>query len=183
MKAWHLVGKTLRDGRPVPADGEWLEHDGELVMCKSGLHASERLIDALRYAPDSTICRVELDGEILHDDDKVVAMRRRILWRVDGEELLREFARWCALQVIDKWNAPDVVREWLETGNKELRDAARAAARAAAWDAAGDAAWDAARYAAWDAARYAARYAAWAAAWSAEQEWQCNHLAKMLVED
>ena len=24
--AWHFVGDRLRDGRPVPKDGEWLEH-------------------------------------------------------------------------------------------------------------------------------------------------------------
>jgi hypothetical protein len=187
MKAWHFVGETLRDGRPVPADGEWLKHDGELEMCKSGLHASVRLIDALKYAPGATICRVELDGEIVEDDDKVVAMRRRIVWRVDGDGLLREFARWCALQVIHLWNAPDVVREYLETGNEDLRDAAgaaawdaagaaaggaaRDAAGAAAWDAAGDAAWAAAWGAAWDAAWGAAGAAAWdaagAAAWDA----------------
>ena len=171
MKAWHFVNETLRDGKPVPADGEWLEHDGELKMCESGLHASERLIDALTYAPGHTICRVELDGDILHDDDKVVAMRRKILWRVDGEELLHEFARWCALQVIDEWDAPDVVREYLETGNEELRAAASAAASAAAY-AAAYAAWDASA-AAWDAtyaARVAARTAARGAAWDAQNE-------------
>lgn len=38
--AYHFVGETLRDGRPVPADGEWLEHDGKIIMCEAGLHAS-----------------------------------------------------------------------------------------------------------------------------------------------
>jgi hypothetical protein len=138
-------------------------------MCESGLHASVRLIDALQYAPGNTICRVELDGEIVEGDDKVVATRRRILWRVDGEELLQEFARWCALQVIHLWDAPDVVREYLETGREDLRSAAWAAASAAAkwaaakaaasaaakWAAAGAAAWAAAGAAAWDTARAA----------------------------
>ena len=137
--AWHFVGDTLRDGRPVPPDGEWLEHDGKLVMCKSGLHASERLIDALNYAPGSTICRVELDGDMLRDDDKIVAKRRRILWRIDGEAILHEFARWCALQVIDKWDAPEVVRQYLKTGDESIRAAAWAAARDAASAAARDA--------------------------------------------
>ena len=40
MMAYHFVNATLRDGRPVPPDGEWLEHDGAVVMCESGLHAS-----------------------------------------------------------------------------------------------------------------------------------------------
>ncbi len=140
-KAWHFVGDTLRDGRPIPKDGEKLVHDGELVMCESGLHASERIIDALQYAPGSTICRVEVGGEILKSDDKLVATERTILWRVDGENLLRKFARLCALDVVHLWDAPDVVLEYLNTGNEKLRDAARAAA----WAAARDAEWDAAR--------------------------------------
>jgi hypothetical protein len=135
IKAWHFVNETLRDGQPIPPDGKWLKHDGELCMCESGYHASRRIIDALKYAPGDTICRVELDGEIIEDNDKLVATKRRILWRVNGDELLREFARWSALQVIHLWNAPDIVREYLETGNEELRNAARAAA----WYAAGDA--------------------------------------------
>lgn len=94
MKAWHFVNDTLRDGRPIPPDGEWLVHDGELVMCESGLHASKRLVDALKYAPGNMICRVEVDGEIVKDDDKLVAEKRKILWRVDGEQVLRAFARW-----------------------------------------------------------------------------------------
>jgi len=150
--AWHFVGGTLRDGRPVPADGEWLEHDGALVMCESGLHASIRLIDALQYAPGVTICRVECAGDMEHDDDKLVAMRRRIAWRIDGEAVLRAFSRWCALQVAHLWDMPDVVRLYLETGDESLRDAARDAAGTASWDAAGAVAWDAARDAAWDAA-------------------------------
>jgi hypothetical protein len=36
MKAWHFVSDTLRDGRPVPADGEVLVHKGPLILCASG---------------------------------------------------------------------------------------------------------------------------------------------------
>lgn len=49
--AWHFVGETLRDGRPVPPDGEWLTHDGVCVLCESGLHASRDPFDALYHAP------------------------------------------------------------------------------------------------------------------------------------
>ena len=38
IQAWHFTGAALRDGRPIPADGEVLHHDGPLVMCESGLH-------------------------------------------------------------------------------------------------------------------------------------------------
>ena len=78
-------------------------------------------------------------------------------WRV------KLLARSCALHVVHLWNPPQVVKDWLLTGDKNLRalaiDAEWAAARAA-WDAE----WDAA-----GAAIGAARAAAWAdAEWDAE---------------
>jgi len=164
MRAYHFVAETLRDGRAVPADGEWLEHEGPMVMCESGLHASLHPFDALQYAPGATLCLVDVEGVVEEQGDKLVARRRRIVRRVDATALLREFARWCALQVIHLWDAPAVVREYLETGREDLRDAASDAARAAAGDAAWAAAWAAAGDAAWDAAWDAASDAAWAAA-------------------
>ena len=153
---WHFVGESLRDGRPIPDDGVTLQHGGELALCKSGLHASIRIIDALCYAPGATICWVRCGGIIVESDDKIVASKRTILWRVDGDPLLREFARTCAMDVIHLWEAPPIVRQYLETGDTSLR--------AAAWDAA-----QAARAAAWAAAWDAARAAAWDAAWNAAQ--------------
>jgi hypothetical protein len=177
--AWHWVGSALRDGRPIPADGEWLVHDGGIEPCVSGLHASPRIFDALGYAPGGTVCRVAVAGKIKRESDKLVASKRVILWRLETTEpVLRAFARKAALSVIHLWDAPDIVRRFLETGDEGLRDAAWAAAWAAAWDAAwaatGDAAWAATRAAAWAAARDAARDAAWAAtgdaAWAAARD-------------
>jgi len=37
IEAWHFVGETLRDGSPVPADGEWFEVSPPLVICTHGL--------------------------------------------------------------------------------------------------------------------------------------------------
>lgn len=138
--AWHFLtgtSGTLRDGSAAPKDGEWLEHSGELEMCNSGLHASVKPFDAVTYAPGNIVCRVECGGTIVHGDDKLVCSRRKILWRADAEATLRAFARWCAIQVIHLWDAPQIVREYLETGDESKR----AAARAAAWDAAKAAAW------------------------------------------
>ena len=134
MRAYHFVGKTLRNGQPIPPNGEWLEYDGPLplIMCERGLHASRHPFDALKYSPGNTLCLVELGGTILHDTDKSVATKRKILARVDAEDMLRTFARRCALDVIHLWDAPDIVREYLETGDERKRAAARAAAEAAA---------------------------------------------------
>ena len=183
MRAYHFVGDTLRDGRPIPPDGEWLVHEGPIVICESGLHASRHPFDTLQCAPGNTLCVVECEDVVAEQDDKLVCRRRMIVKRADATDMLRTFARQCALDVIHMWDAPQVVRDYLTTGDETLRAAAMAAAdaaaRAAAMDAAMAAAWDAAmdaamaaadaaaRAAAMDAARAAARAAAMAAAWDA----------------
>lgn len=154
MRAYHFTSDTLRDGRAIPPIGEWLEHEGEITPCESGLHASVNPFDALGFAPGGQLHLVEIEGEIAeHGDNKIVGRRRKILATVDAENMLWDFARWCALQMIDLWDAPDIVREYLETGDESKRaaaraaamDAARAASRAASRDAAMDAARDAQR--------------------------------------
>ena len=162
VKAYHFVGKTLRDGRKIPRNGVWLNHTGPAVMCESGLHASIHPFDALKYAPGITLCKVELRGIVGKQSDKLVAMERRIVARIDAEPLLREFARKCALDCIHLWDAPQVVIDYLKTGDPKLRAAAETAAGAAAW-----AAWAAAETAAETAAGAAAWAAAGAAAWAA----------------
>ena len=131
--AWHFVGATLRDGRPVPPDGEWLKHEGKIEMCSAGLHASARIIDAIGYAPAGIVCRVALAGTIKRDTDKMVASRRVILWRLEtADDVFRSFARKAALSVIHLWDAPELVKRYLETGDESIRSAAGAAAMDAA---------------------------------------------------
>jgi len=177
IKAYHFVADKLRDGRDIPKDGEVLKHGGRLDICHSGLHASLKVTDALQYAPGNTLCYVELKhfNDFGHTD-KLVAMERTILWRIDATEILGAFARRVALDVAHFWDAPEVVLEYLKTGDESLRDAARSAAAAAAadwsaaWSAAdaADAAWSAARSAAWSAAD--AADAAWSAAEAKQEE-------------
>jgi hypothetical protein len=173
IQGWHFVNGTLRDGRPIPNDGEVLRYTGPLVMCESGLHASKEPFDALQYAPGPTLCLVNCAGEIVEGDDKLICTERTIIARMDATDLMRYFARMQALSVIHLWDTEpkDVVLDFLMTGDESLRAAARDAARAAAWAAARDAARadarDAAWAAAWAAARDAARADAWAAAWGA----------------
>ena len=144
--AWHFLTADckLRDGREVVV-GKWLTHDGPLAFCVAGLHASARAIDAIEYATGPIACLVEVGGRIRHAADKLVCSRRRVLAMLDATELLQLFARICALDVIHLWDAPAIVREYLETGDDNLRAASRAT-----WDAS---------WAAWDAARAASRAA------------------------
>lgn len=141
VEAWHFAPANMTtryDGRPIVV-GKALTVAGPVVPCERGLHASERIIDALAYSPNESValCRVKLGGEIVpHGNpvDKLAATRRTCLWALDGDttnRVLRVFARQCALDQIHRWNAPKVVRRYLETGDETIRAAAGAAAGAA----------------------------------------------------
>jgi len=163
MLGYHFVGVTLKNGEPVPPDGEWLVRVGPIEPCVSGLHMSERPFQALQYAPGSTICRVELDGELVpHDEpiDKWVGRRRRIIGRADATEMLRRFAADQALSVSHLWDMPTVVRDYLETLDESTRVHAETAAEAAARDV-----W-AARVVVASEKSAEAWDAAWAGAWA-----------------
>ena len=208
ITAWHfaLSRDRLRYTDAPLVVGEWLPPIADPALCERGYHASRSAMDALSYAPGPWVSRVELRGVVADTHDKLAAAERKHLWIADATEALRAFARWCASQVLHLWDAPQVVRDYLATGDENIRDAARAASRAAgyasraaAWYAAGDAAgaawaaraaewaaeWDVARDVAWDAAEAAARAAArdvaWDAAWAAERQKQNAQLETMLL--
>ena len=166
---YHFVANTLRDKSPIPANGVWISAKGDLELCANGMHASAHVSDALQFAPGPTLCLVELRGEILTADDKVCARSRRIIARFDATELLRADARASAQSVLKYWQGPvpQVVLDWLTTGDEQYRSAAHSAAESAARSAT----WiePAARSAAWSAARSATRFAIESAAWSAAQ--------------
>ena len=174
---YHFTGATLRDGKPIPAIGKWLTFEGTPIPCKCGLHASLDPFDALQYARGNMLHQVYLSGTIVSHGspiNKFSAQKRKIVATIDdAEPILRLFARRVALDVIHLWDAPPIVKDYLETGDESKRTAAAAAAGDAAWAAARDAAWDAAGTAAWAAARAAAWAAAWAAAraasWAAKR--------------
>ena len=164
MIGYHFTGDRLRDGRPIPPVGEWLEHEGEIVPCVNGLHASEHPFDAMIYASGRMLHKVEIEGDLISHGDPVnkwVGRRRKIIASIDAEPLLRAFARWCALRAIDPQAAPSVVREYLETGDDTER--------CTEWDA-WNASWDSAWAVSWDAGRAAAagRAVAMNAAWAVE---------------
>ena len=128
------------DARPI-AIGVTHEVAAPIELCKRGLHASVRAIDALEFAPGPIVWRVELSGEIKLGDDKCVATHRKYIGGgVDASAVIRAFARRCALDVAHLWDMPPLVRSYLETGEESIRDAAwdaaRATASATAWAAA-----------------------------------------------
>lgn len=183
---WHFLpaDRRLRYGTREEVEvGKTIRVECHPILCESGLHASMRAIDALKYAPGPIICRVTLGGVIVEGDDKVAAQERTVVWMADATNTLHEFACRCAedalrtTNVDDRrcWEAIETKRRWLrgEATDDQL-EAARAAAWASARGAAREAAFDAALNAAWasacGAARNAALEAAFDAAWDAASD-------------
>jgi len=165
-----------------------LHETRRLVMCNVGLHASLRAIDALKYAPGPIVCRVELRGERIDDEEKSCASERKVIAIADATMTLHEFACWCAETALrrerkaghepDKrsWNAIHVKRRWLrgDATDDEL-ESARATAWVAAWESvaaarAAGAAARAAGAASWESAVESARVSARVAAGEAWEE-------------
>ena len=142
---WFSEGTTLPhgDGREVTL-GAIHKATGRIVACKNGLHGSENPRDALEYAPGAIVWRTRHWGTVKRDDDKICStFREYVAGGVDASDILRVFARWCALHVYDKiakYDKDGIVKRWLETGDESIRSAARSAAESAAWFAARSAA-------------------------------------------
>jgi hypothetical protein len=201
MRAWHFVRKDgagrpiLRDGREVRV-GKTYTHDGPVRICESGLHASARAIDALKYAPGSVVCLVECTGIEAREDDKFVCRERKVLAMADAERLLYEFACDCAQRALERYGerltaeqmdacltAIDMRLAWLQglADDEMLGESARAAyaAYAGAYaDAASAYAYAASAYAAADSAAYAA----YAASATDERAMQNDELERRLME-
>jgi hypothetical protein len=160
---WHIAenrGLLGHGDERLIVVGETLTVAGPIFMCGHGLHACARLLDALAYANGTVICEVILGADAYTEDDKSVSSSRTCIAMTTpevGERILRNFARWCALDVAHLWDMPKDVRQYLETGDESVRSAAETAA------------WTAARAAAEAAAEAAARAAARAAAWTAQR--------------
>ena len=133
LSYWFAASAKLPhgDGREVRI-GCTHKVTGRIVPCRNGLHSSYRPLDALRYAPGCILYIIRPGGEIVEEHDKLASSERTYLARLDAKELLRKFARLCALDVLYLWSAPEVVVKFLKTGDPTLRRAAAEAAKAAA---------------------------------------------------
>jgi hypothetical protein len=196
IDAWHFVaddGQLANGWNLSVAPGYIYSEDSPIVICESGLHASRKAFDALRYAPGAMLCRVKVWGDVSEQADKLVGCHREVLQVIDITKELRLFGCWCVrntpisggrttwdlLKDERSRNAVFVAERFAEGSapKKEL-----AAAWAAARGAASAAAWAAARGAAWAAASAAARGAAWDAAWDAAWAFQSNELERRMLE-
>lgn len=109
MVGWHFLpdDKRMQFGkRELVEVGKTYEAVGLLRLCKNGMHASRRIIDALKYAPGPICCKVELRKEIIEDIDKAVARARHVIAMVDATKILHEFACLCAEDALKLVSSP-----------------------------------------------------------------------------
>jgi hypothetical protein len=166
IRAWYFSNKQKKlmcgDGRDIAIG---VEHTikGPPKLGIYGLHGSSLILDALSYAPGPIVWVVDLSGQIEQSTYEIVATRRKyVAGGIDISDILQRFARSEALLVADKWECPEIVRRWLETGDKR--------AQFPAWKAA-DIASDSAKnsiveFAAHAAALSAAPFAIWSTPYS-----------------
>ena len=190
-----------RGSRP----GKWVHVNGELDMCKRGIHACA-FVQATRWLREECYV-IELRDVVSDDGDKLLARSGRLVRRVDswGQRAMVQYAADCATHVLPIFEkkypkddrprkAIQAARKWARSPSEKSAYAASAAsyassaaasyassAASAAYDA--SAAASAAAYAAsaaYDASAYAASaaYDASAAAYAASQEraWQTKRL-------
>ena len=179
--AWHfLADDGSRRDNYTPKPGETEKHDGPIMMCESGLHASVRLLDALQFARGAILRRVSMTGVSATESDKLVAGERRELWRLDATKILYEFACQCADTQLDAaWASTMAAARSSARAASDARQRTSPPARAAAWAAA-----RAAARAASDACQCAspsASDAAWAAARAAARAAQNKLLTRMVM--
>jgi hypothetical protein len=82
------------------------------------LHSHEHPFDALYSGGGSMLHFLGIENGV-----------QKVYEKLDVSETLREFARWCALQVIDIWDPPATVCDYLKTGNMKLQKETMEAAK------------------------------------------------------
>lgn len=97
VQAWHWVSdeRVLHDGARVEAGAIYRlpQHARPLPRHRDS-HGCVRALDALRYAPGTVVCLVELAGVVVHDPDDhatLAASQQRVLWVADARRALTEF--------------------------------------------------------------------------------------------
>ena len=156
FRCWHFARNDMKLGYGDNRDimpGEVLSVDCKPVLCRSGLHGSIDIMDALNYAQGHIICLVDIWGEVQQEDDKLCGTHREVIQMWDGEDILRYFAWWCALQSRSSWCVAMTVYAGMDAAESAVYAARYAARSADLWDAA----WSAGAARSVGAARHAQR--------------------------
>lgn len=125
IKAWHFItpDMKLRDGTKVSV-GSITEVKGKPIPERWGLHASTEAMHALFWANGLMLCEVELSGDIVFGEKKVVSTRREILKVIDAakiENIIWGWASICANNIINNNRIPvEFISVLKETANIDI---------------------------------------------------------------
>ena len=131
--AYHITGKDcLPDGRPIPAVGETLRHEGGAIkLFEAGLHWSSNPMDAWQHGPrlpDGLLHLVSYGGETIIGHDRGVSTDRTILASVDLRKVCQLFAWKLATEVTalsqHPRRIPAKIEDYLRTYDEGLLEAA-----------------------------------------------------------
>lgn len=117
-----LAGNVAPFSELVWPEETWVEADGELETCRSGIHACR--LDQLAYWLADELWEVELDGEIEEQELQVIAARGRLVRHVDAwdDAARRDFAVACVKRTAAY--AAEKLREHDLPAEADLLDAA-----------------------------------------------------------
>ena len=133
---------------------KWYKINGKLEMCINGFHASEMIVDAMKYCELEVLAKVEVRSCHLKQDDKQCWEEMRIVkkwkWTKEDSVRLAIYAANLTLKNFEIKNPDDkrprlaiyAAKNYLKAKNKaadSARSAAYSAADSAAYSAAGSA--------------------------------------------
>jgi hypothetical protein len=133
---WHftrLDGRLSYDDRRRVRLGETLTVEGELEVGARGLHFSERVVEALRYAPGSRLWCVEGSAELLGNGICCGCRRTALVDYGDVLSLITAFADHCCRQAWSYHNdcsAAGVTAEAVSAAEAVAKEAVEASAAA-----------------------------------------------------
>ena len=135
---WFGPNRPLDGDGGVVTVGTRLRIPTPVELGKRGLQGSRYVLDALRYGSGPVLWRTRHSGTVIDGEEQIISSVRTHLARIDDvAPILHAFVRRCALDVVGLWDAPTVVREYLETGAEDIRgaalDAAQGAVRQQTW--------------------------------------------------
>lgn len=164
-----------------PEPGVWTDPIRRVIPCVNGYHVC-RLSDLVSWLGPH-IWTVEVRGEHIDDENKVVVGQARLVEHIDtwNDRTARLFAADCAEHVLPLYEREirgddrprAAIRAARAYGRGEISEEELAVARSAAQDAVRHARWDTAGVAAWDATWAAAHAASWTFDWRSAQHVTC----------
>lgn len=170
------TGKSSRYGNHIWKINKWYKTNGDLSMCKNGFHASENIIDAMKYVDMEILAKVEARGLHIDQEGKQCWEEMRIIksWKWEKEDSIR-LAIYAANLVLKNYEnifpnddrprkAINAAREYLKNKKNKKNTSAVASAASEAWDAV----WDTRSIMSAESSAASAAYCAWTASESSE---------------